>query len=96
MTGPLLPELGPVEITGYHVVVADVTDPVWLREKRRRSLDADLSRSETTFPVPKQFLEPNRIYEFEVLATEKNGNQTIAEGGVFCTPPIAPRDCESP
>ena len=59
-------------------------------------LDADLSKSETTFPVPKQFLEPNRIYEFEVLATEKNGNQTIAEGGVFCTPPIAPRDCEAP
>jgi hypothetical protein len=46
--------------------------------------------------VPKQYLEPNRIYEFEVLATEKGGNQTITEGGAFCTPPIAPEDCEIP
>ncbi len=96
VTGPLLPELGPVEITGYHVVVADVTDPVLAPGKTKTVLDADLAKSETTFPVPKQFLEPRRIYEFEVLATEKNGNQTITEGGVFCTPPIAPRDCEAP
>ena len=34
--------------------------------------------------------------EFEVLATEKGGNQTITEGGVFCTPPIAPANCELP
>ena len=46
--------------------------------------------------VRKQFLEPNRIYEFEVLATEKGGNQTITEGGAFCTPPIAAEDCELP
>ena len=96
VTGPLLPELGPVEVTGYHVVVADVTDAVLAPGKTKTVLDADLSKSETTFPVPRQFLEPNRIYEFEVLATEKNGNQTITEGGVFCTPPIAPSDCEAP
>lgn len=96
VTKPLLPGLGPVEIVGYHVVVADVTDPVLAPGKTKTALDADLSKTETTFPVPKQFLEPNRIYEFEVLATEKNGNQTITEGGVFCTPPIVAADCEAP
>jgi hypothetical protein len=60
------------------------------------ALDADVSRSETTFLVPKQYLEPNRIYEFEVLATERGGNQTITEGGVFCTPPIAAANCKKP
>jgi hypothetical protein len=96
VTTPLLSELGPVEIVGYHVVVADVTDPVLAPGQTKTQLDADLSKTETSFPVPKQFLEPNRIYEFEVLATEKYGNQTITEGGVVCTEPIAEEDCEAP
>lgn len=96
VTGPILPNLGPVEIVGYHVVVVDVTDPVLPPGKLKTALDADLSKAETTFLVPKQYLEPNRIYEFEVLATEKGGNQTITEGGAFCTPPIAPANCELP
>jgi hypothetical protein len=62
----------------------------------KTALDGDVSKNETTFLVPKQYLEPNRIYEFEVLATEKGGNQTITEGGVFCTSPIASADCELP
>ena len=96
VTGPILPYLGPVEIVGYHVVVADVTVPVLAPGKTKTVLDADLSKGETTFLVPKQYLEPNRIYEFEVLATEKGGNQTITEGGVFCTPPKTAADCEAP
>ena len=96
MTGPILPDLGPVEIVGYHVVVVDVTVPVLPPGKLKTALDADLSKGENTFLVPKQYLEPNRIYEFEVLATEKGGNQTITEGGVFCTRPMAPANCELP
>jgi hypothetical protein len=96
VTGPILPNLGPVEIVGYHVVVVDVTVPVLPPGKVKTALDADLSKNETTFLIPKQFLEPNRIYEFEVLATERGGNQTITEGGAFCTPPIAPANCELP
>ena len=64
--------------------------------KTKISFDADVSRAETTFLVAKQYLEPNRIYEFEILATEKGGNQTITEGGVFCTPPITPANCRKP
>jgi len=96
VTSPLLPSLGPVEIVGYHVVVADVTNAVLAPGKTKTVLDADLANSETTFLVPRQYLEPKRIYEFEVLATEKGGNQTITEGGVFCTQPIAAADCEAP
>jgi hypothetical protein len=96
VTGPILPTLGPVEIVGYHVVVVDVTHPELLPGKTKTAFDADVSKNETTMLVPKQYLEPNRIYEFEVLATEKGGNQTITEGGVFCTPPIAPANCKLP
>jgi hypothetical protein len=96
VTGPIMPRLGPVEIVGYHVVVVDITVPVLPPGKTKTALDADLSKAETTFLVPKQYLEPNRIYEFEVLATEKRGNQTITEGGVFCTRPIAPANCVKP
>lgn len=93
---PILPFLGPVTVVGYHVVVADVTVPVLPPGRTKTVFDVDVSRSETSMLVPKQFLEPGRIYEFEVLATEKGGNQTITEGGVFCTPPIAEADCEAP
>ena len=96
VTKPLLPTLGPVQIVGYHVLAVDVTRPVLAPGKTKISLDADLSKSETSFLVPKQYLEPNRIYEFEVLATEKGGNQTITEGGLFCTRPISAGNCVKP
>ena len=96
VTAPIMPFLGPVEIVGYHVVVVDVTNPVLAPGKTKTSFNADLSKSETSMLVPKQYLEPGRIYEFEVLATEKGGNQTITEGGIFCTRPILVADCEAP
>jgi hypothetical protein len=96
VTSPILPNLGPVEIVGYHVLAVDITQPVLPPGKTKISFDADVSKNETSFVVPKQFLEPNRIYELEVLATEKGGNQTITEGGVFCTPPIRAADCVVP
>ena len=96
VTRPILPNLGPVEIVGYHVLVGDVTVPVFPPGKTKTALDADVSKNETTFLVPKQYLEPNRIHELEILATEKGGNQTITEGGVFCTPPVTPAQCKKP
>ena len=96
VTGPLLPSLGPVEIVGYHVVVVDITNPTLAPGQTKTSLNADLAKSESSFLVPKQYLEPARIYEFDVLATERNGNQTITEGGIFCTRPITAAGCEEP
>ena len=97
VTDPILPELGPVEIVGYHVVIADATKPEPLPPgKMPAQFDVDLPRWATSLLVPKQFLRSNRVYEFEILATEEGGNQTITEGGVFCTQPIKPADCEKP
>ncbi len=93
VTAPLLPSLGPVQIVGYHVVIKDLGVPA-LPGALAPAFDVDVSKDETSVTVPKQYLEPNRMYEFEVLATEKGNNQTITEGGVFCTAPIAPADCE--
>ena len=95
VTSPIVPYLGPVEVVGYHVVVVDITDPALAPGKTKTSFNADLSKSETSMLVPKQYLEPGRIYEFEVLALERGGNQTITEGGVFCTRPILAADCEA-
>lgn len=91
---PILPFLGPVEIAGYHVVIADITNPTLAPGQTKTVFDVDLAKGESSVLVPKQFLEPGRIYEFEVLATEKYGNQTITEGGIFCTLPLTV--CEEP
>ena len=97
VTEPILPELGPVQIIGYHIVIADATRPEPFPPGRiPAQLDVDVSSGMTVFLVPKQFLRQGRVYEFEVLATEDGGNQTISEGGVFCTPPIEPANCVKP
>jgi hypothetical protein len=93
VTTPIIPTLGPVTIVGYHVLVKDLSPPA-SPGRVPAQLDADVSKDETTFTVPKQYLEPNRMYEFEILATEKGNNQTITEGGVFCTPPVTAPECE--
>lgn len=92
VTAAILPKLGPVQIVGYHIVVKDLSEP----ESPGRvpaQLDGDVSQNETSFTVPKQYLEPNRMYEFEVLVTERGNNQTITEGGVICTPPMSAEQC---
>lgn len=95
VTSPLLPSLGPVEIIGYHVVVVDATGPT-LPGPIPRQLDADVPKNTTSLFVPAQYLLPNRVYEFEVLSTERGGNQTITEGHFFCTPPKTAANCELP
>jgi len=78
-------------------VIADATQPEPFPPGRiPAQLDVDLSSGMTVFLVPKPFLRQGRVYEFEILATEDGGNQTISEGGVFCTPPIEPANCVKP
>lgn len=92
VTRPIVPYLGPVTITGYHVIVEEDAGEV------APELDVDVSASETSLRVPKQFLKPATPYLLEVLSTDKSGNQTITEG-YFCTqgvdrckaPPQRPR-----
>ena len=72
------PNLGPVKIVGYHVVVVEAGG------EALPQLDVDVPATKTRLTVPAQYLKPNRVYQFEVLSTEASGNQTISEG-FFCT-----------
>jgi len=87
VTGPILPYLGPVTITGYHAIVYESGGEVVPQ------LDVDLSATETSLKVPTQYLKPATTYLFEVLSTEKSRNQTITEG-FFCTEGV--NDCKQP
>jgi hypothetical protein len=87
VTDPILPKLGPVNIVGYHVVVVETG------AEALPQLDVDVPSSETSLTVPAQYLNPGTVYQFEVLATEEGGNQTISEG-FFCTPGVVA--CEAP
>lgn len=55
-----------LDIVGYQVIVG--------------SFQVTLPASARSVTIPPEFLEPNTMYLFEVLAIEKNGNQTITEG----------------
>ena len=55
-----------LDIVGYQVIVD--------------TFQVTLPASATSVTVPPEFLEPNTVYLFEVLAIEESGNQTITEG----------------
>ena len=95
VTDPIIPGLGPVKIVGYHVVLKDVSTETQ-GPLLPAAFDVDVPSSETSVVVPAQYFVRNRIYEFEVLATDRGGNQTITEGGAVCTVPINPAHCELP
>jgi hypothetical protein len=80
---PILPNLGPVDVVGYHVVVVEGGG------EALPQFDVDVPQTETSVTVPAQYLKPNTFYDFEVLSTEASGNQTISEG-FFCTTGFAP------
>jgi hypothetical protein len=87
VTGPILPYLGPVTITGYHAIVYE-NGPEIVPQ-----LDVDLPYTQTNLKVPVQYLKRATVYLFEILSTEKSGNQTITEG-FFCTEGV--QDCQAP
>ena len=82
VTEAILPELGPVNIVGYHVIIEEAGAEV------SPTVDIDLPASETRLTVPDEYLQAGTIYRFEILSTEESGNQTITEG-FFCTEGVA-------
>ena len=82
VTEAILPDLGPVNIVGYHVIVVEAGG------EALPQLDVDVPSDETSVTVPAEYLKPSTVYQFEVLATEESGNQTITEG-FFCTVGVA-------
>lgn len=69
---PPAPLAGTPVIVGYQVIVE--------REDPLREFSVDLPASASSVTVPPEFMEPGTEYEFEVLAIETSGNQTISEG----------------
>jgi hypothetical protein len=70
---------GPVSITGYEVIVTKEVDDD-PNGFSRPIYDVHVPASVDRLPVPKEFLQPNTVYELEVLALEVSGNQTISVG----------------
>jgi hypothetical protein len=70
---------GPVDITGYEVIVTKEVedDPNGFS---RPTYGVHVPATVNSLSVPTEFLEPNTVYELEVLALEVSGNQTISVG----------------
>ena len=47
---------------------------------KRNSLSMYLPRSVTSIAIPDGFLQPGSTYQWEVLAIEESGNQTLSSG----------------
>ncbi|MDH3470879.1 MAG: fibronectin type III domain-containing protein [Acidimicrobiia bacterium] len=68
-----------VTVTGYEVIVTkeEHEDPNgWSRPV----YDVHVAPTATSLSVPDEFLEPDTVYELEVLVLEESGNQTISVG----------------
>jgi hypothetical protein len=72
-----------IEIIGYQVIV-ETEDPRRLADVR--VFNADVPASVTSVTVSPGFLAPDTEYDFEVLAIEEGGNQTITSSS-FTTAP---------
>ena len=70
---------GPVDITGYEVIVTKEVedDPNGFS---RPTYDVHMPPTANSLRVPVEFLEADTVYELEVLALETSGNQTITVG----------------
>jgi hypothetical protein len=70
---------GSVNITGYQVIVTkeEAEDPHGFS---RPIYDVHVPPTVTELTVASEFLEPDTVYELEVLALEESGNQTISVG----------------
>ena len=69
----------PVSITGYEVIVTKEfhDDPNGFSQP---IYDVHVPHTVDRLPVPREFLQPDTVYEVEVLALEVSGNQTISVG----------------
>lgn len=72
-------EGAPVEITGYQLILERDAPPE-ARMIGKWGLSMYLPATVTAMDVPRGFLQPGTAYNWEVLAIEKGGNQTLSSG----------------
>ena len=75
----------PVDIAGYEVIVGKIVRTPRPAGFSKIVLSAHVTPSTTSLTVPPEFFEPATEYDFEVLALEAGGNQTISSSS-FSTP----------
>jgi hypothetical protein len=63
-------------IIGYQVLV--VQPETGMKALPKISLDVMMPPSATSMAIPPGYLQPDTEYEWEVLAIEKSGNQTLS------------------
>ncbi len=69
-----------VKIISYQLIVEKIQDPHPHMIGKVSSLSMYLPPSVTSMRVPKEFLESGVDYDWEVLAIEESGNQTLSSG----------------
>ena len=69
----------PVKIIAYQLIIEKDVDP-HPHAVRKLGLSMYLPRTVTSIAVPDGFLEPRTAYNWEVLAIERSGNQTLSSG----------------
>lgn len=74
----------PATIIGYQLIVEKKEDPQQ-HMIGKWGLSMYVPATTTSMTIPRGFLEPGTTYEWEVLAIEQSGNQTLSSSG-FRTP----------
>ena len=69
---------GPVIIIAYQLIVEKDAPPHPHMIGKMGSLSMYLPATVTSITVPAGFLEPGTVYDWEVLAIEESGNQTLS------------------
>ena len=70
----------PTKIVSYQLIIEQDVEPHRHMIGKLGSLSMYLPRSVTESDVPDGFLEPGTDYNWEVLAIERSGNQTLSSG----------------
>ncbi len=76
----------PVTISGYQVILVNESYEGNNDSFATPIYDVRVGPGVTNLPVPPEFLEPDTVYELEIIAIEDSGNQTIAGASFFRTP----------
>jgi hypothetical protein len=68
----------PINVVGYQVIVEEDAEPLFPQGFAQPVFSVHLPATATTVTVPAEFMQSGRDYEYEVLAIEESGNQTLA------------------
>ena len=67
-----------INIVGYQVIVEEDVEPEFAAGFAQPVFSVYLPASATSVTVPAEFMKSEREYEYEVLAIEESGNQTLS------------------